>query len=127
MPIFVETVGYHQEDNDLVIPDHSHRIGCQACVKACPWHVPSFSKDEKKVYKCDGCQARLKKGEVPACLAACPTGVIEFGDIDELRAKYPEAQRAAGVAWAKKVFGYPDPALTDAHMVILPLVSSTGK
>lgn len=110
---------YHKEPNGLVIQDHAKCIGCQACVKACPWQVPSYSAEEKKVYKCDGCIARLKDGKRPACLEACPANAIEFGDIDELRQRYPNAEE--GVAWAKKAFGYPDPHRTHANVVIVPL------
>lgn len=117
---------YHKEENGLVIQDHSKCIGCRACIGACPWHVPSYSKDEKKVYKCDGCIARLNRGEKPACLEACPAQAIEFGDISELRKKYPDAV-VEGAAWAKAEFGYPDPKRTGANIVIVPLKSVTNR
>ena len=113
---------YHKEANGLVIQDHNKCIGCQACVGACPYHVPSFAKSEKKVYKCDACQARLAKGEVPACVASCPMGAIEFGAIDELRVKYPEAVEQ-GMVWAAKEFHFPSPQLTHPNLVIVPLSS----
>lgn len=79
-----------------------------------------------KVYKCDGCIARLNRGEKPACLEACPAQAIEFGDISELRKKYPDAV-VEGAAWAKAEFGYPDPKRTGANIVIVPLKSVTNR
>ena len=91
-----------------------------ACVAACPWHVPGFAKTEGKVYKCDACAKRLAQGLAPACAASCPMGAIEFGPIDELRQKYPEAVET-GNAWAKKQFGYEDLKTTGGNLVIVPL------
>ena len=37
--------------------------------------------------KCTLCYDRQKVGFVPACAKACPTESIQFGDLDELRAR----------------------------------------
>ncbi|MBQ9240728.1 MAG: hypothetical protein IJ164_05245 [Duodenibacillus sp.] len=66
-------------------------MGCKACIAACPWHKPSFAPKEGKTYKCDFCAGRLAKGLPPACVAACANGAIEYGLIEDLRAKYPNA------------------------------------
>ena len=94
--------------------------GCKACMMACPYHVPSYSADEGKVYKCDGCAKRLAEGKKPACVANCPMNAIEFGPIEELRAKYPEAVEK-GMAWAKEQFNLPSPDMTKPNLVIVPL------
>jgi formate dehydrogenase iron-sulfur subunit len=68
-------------------------IGCRYCMLACPFGVPKYEWDEAlpKVQKCIMCyEKRVKKGEQPACTAACPTGATIFGDRDALIA---EAQR----------------------------------
>lgn len=100
-------------------------MGCNhcadpACLKACPYRVPQISKTDKKAWKCDACAARLAKGEKPACVANCPMGAIEFGPIEELRAKYPAAVEV-GMAWAKREFNLPSPNLTKPSLVIVPL------
>lgn len=38
--------------------------------------------------KCDFCAAIRGEGEQPACVAACPMRAIEWGDLDEIRAKH---------------------------------------
>lgn len=64
-------------------------------------------------------RAALGQGLPPACVAACPCGAIEFGPIEELRAKYPDAV-VKGFAWAAAAFGMPGPERTDPNLVIVP-------
>lgn len=63
-------------------------IGCGACAAACPYHAPVLNKQTRKMMKCDGCLSRLEKGKHPLCVESCPQRAIEFGDIEELRAKH---------------------------------------
>ncbi len=111
---------YRKEPDGLVIQDHGKCIGCKACLAACPYHIPQYSPADKKVHKCDGCAARLAQGLLPACVAACPTLALEFGPIDELRAKYPDAQ-VKGLEWAEKNFGVPATDKTGPNFIIVPL------
>ncbi|RLG42868.1 MAG: hypothetical protein DRO01_00645 [Thermoproteota archaeon] len=67
-------------------------IGCRYCVEACPYDVPRYDPITNKVYKCTMCIDRLQNGLEPACVSACPTDALVFGDYDELVSKY----RAAG-------------------------------
>lgn len=71
------------EDGPVII-DHEKCTGCRLCVKACPWNIPKFNLETKKVYKCDFCYSRLKNDLLPACSEACPTEALKFGDREEL-------------------------------------------
>ena len=61
-------------------------IGCRYCIVACPFNVPRYewTKLVPFVKKCDMCFARQSKGELPACVEACPVqasisaGVTKF-------------------------------------------------
>ncbi len=61
--------------------------GCGYCVPACPYGVIDQRKDDGRVWKCTLCYDRLTVGMEPACAKACPTESIQFGPLDELRAR----------------------------------------
>jgi len=63
-------------------------IGCRYCVEACPYGVPRYDPYTEKVYKCTFCIDRIQNGLDPACVTACPTDALVFGDYNELVNKY---------------------------------------
>ena len=88
---------YIDEEDGTVQHDDEKCIGCQYCVKACPYGVPQHIESIQKTHKCDGCIQLRANGEQPACVAACPMRALEFGPIDELRAAHPDAVNAIAV------------------------------
>jgi formate dehydrogenase iron-sulfur subunit len=78
--------------------------GCGYCVPACPFGVIDQRRGDGRVWKCTMCYDRLKGGLEPACAQACPTKSIQFGPLDELRARAGErvgVLQAAGVTEAR--------------------------
>ena len=78
--------------------------GCGYCVPACPFGVLDKREDDGRIWKCTLCYDRLQDGETPACAQACPTESIQYGPLDELRARadHRVAQlRDAGVSEAR--------------------------
>ena len=63
-------------------------IGCRYCTLACPYDVPKYNEARGIVRKCDMCADRLKAGEAPACVQACPHEAIRIRvvDVAEVRA-----------------------------------------
>ena len=61
--------------------------GCGYCVVSCPFGVIDRRPGDGGAFKCTFCYDRQKSGLEPACAKACPTESIQFGDLDELRAK----------------------------------------
>jgi formate dehydrogenase iron-sulfur subunit len=61
--------------------------GCGYCVPACPFGVVAKREDDGRAFKCTLCFDRLEGGLEPACAKACPTDSIQFGPLDELRAR----------------------------------------
>lgn len=58
-------------------------IGCRYCTWACPYDAPKFILAKGVVEKCTLCKERILDGRKPNCANLCPTGALDFGDIDE--------------------------------------------
>ncbi|AGZ43854.1 4Fe-4S dicluster domain-containing protein [Actinoplanes friuliensis] len=61
--------------------------GCGYCIPACPYGVIDQRKDDGRAWKCTMCYDRIGDGLTPACAKACPTESIQYGELDELRAR----------------------------------------
>jgi Fe-S-cluster-containing dehydrogenase component len=58
--------------------------GCKLCVVDCTFGMAQFDEVRKVAYKCDLCIDRLDKGLQPACVAACPSHCIYYGNKKEI-------------------------------------------
>jgi formate dehydrogenase iron-sulfur subunit len=78
--------------------------GCGYCVPACPFGVLDRREGDGRVWKCTLCYDRLRDDREPACAQACPTDSIQFGELEQLRARARrrlERLRAAGQSDAR--------------------------
>ena len=66
-------------------------VVCRNCMLVCPYGAPQLDEAENMIVKCDSCKALREDGRNPVCVDACPMRAIEFGDMDELRAKHGDA------------------------------------
>ena len=86
-----------QEKNGLSRINDALCLGGAKCRNACPWHIPQRQTGvglyldilpslagNGVMYKCDRCHERLKQGEVPACIEACPEEVQSMGPREEM-------------------------------------------
>ncbi len=74
-----------QYTNGIVDFQQENCIGCQYCVTGCPFNIPKFNPETKKVHKCTLCSDRVGAGLEPACIKACPTGCLHFGTKDDMK------------------------------------------
>ena len=86
------TAAIEKDENGIVIINVDQCIGCHYCEWACPWGAPVFYDALAVVDKCDFCKDIVDAGGTPACVEACPMRAMDWGDIEELRMRYPDSQ-----------------------------------
>jgi len=69
--------------DSFVLIDKNHCVACGYCVQACPYGVRFINERTKTADKCTWCYHRVRKGKLPACVNACPTGARKFGDLND--------------------------------------------
>jgi len=91
---------WKREPDGVVMMDWHRCIGCRYCIAACPYGSRSFNWRDPKpfikklqpdfpsrmrgvVEKCNFCEERLAKGQLPACVEACEAKAMVFGDIED--------------------------------------------
>jgi formate dehydrogenase iron-sulfur subunit len=73
-----------QYANGIVDFNQDQCIGCGLCMSGCPFDVPKFAPETRRVYKCTMCVDRTSVGLQPACVKACPTSCLQFGTKDAM-------------------------------------------
>jgi len=92
-------------------------IGCKECISACPFEIPKYDGETDKVVKCDMCLSRVQNDMIPACVKACPTGALLFGEKGKML--QTAAARAKEVGGDASVYG--DKFVGGTHFVyVLP-------
>jgi formate dehydrogenase iron-sulfur subunit len=109
---------------DTVVVQEDICNGCGYCIPACPYGVIDQRQGDGRAWKCTLCYDRLSVGSDPACAQACPTESIQFGPLDELRARAArrvEVLRERGVADARLYGESPDDGVGGAGAFFLLL------
>ncbi|RDB62255.1 4Fe-4S ferredoxin [Gordonibacter sp. 28C] len=91
-------------------------VVCRNCMIVCPYGAPQLDEAENMIVKCDACKALREDGRNPVCVDACPMRAIEFGDMDELRAKHGDA--------ASEVPVLPSAGITGPNLLLDPTPAS---
>lgn len=86
-------------------------IGCKTCVNSCPYQVPVLDEEMGISRKCDSCVAIRQAGGQPACVAGCPNRALDFGEIEDLKAKY-------GDGLVNETTVHADPSMTSPSLLI---------
>ncbi|HOP86974.1 MAG TPA: 4Fe-4S binding protein [Syntrophorhabdaceae bacterium] len=100
-----------------VLYDQEKCIGCQSCVKACPFSIPQYDEKTQKILKCSLCAHRIAENKEPACAEACPTGAIQFGESKAILGKAKE------IAKKRKMTIYGLSEASGTHTYILTIGS----
>jgi len=90
-----------------VIYDEKKCIGCRYCMMACPYGIPRYEwqKPVPFIKKCIFCYPRLKEGQQPACVEACPTQATIFGKRSDLLKEAWQRIKAHPDRYIQHVYG----------------------
>ncbi len=88
---------YRDQELGSVHVNKERCMGCWMCAMVCPFGAITADYVMKVARKCDFCRKRVKEGLLPACVEACPTGALRFGETEELvkSKRLSAAERAA--------------------------------
>lgn len=73
---------YSIREDGIVVHHQDKCIGCQNCVRSCPYGVPKYNPELKKVEKCSLCHERIDAGLLPVCVQSCPVEAIRLEDLN---------------------------------------------
>jgi anaerobic dimethyl sulfoxide reductase subunit B (iron-sulfur subunit) len=106
---------YKESKYGAVLVDQERCVpNCKICWTACPYGSPQFDLDnmgETKMSMCNMCIDRLDDNKLPACVTTCPARALDFGPIDDLKAKYGDLQQLPQM---------PSPSITNPSVVFKP-------
>ncbi|QQX81180.1 4Fe-4S dicluster domain-containing protein [Shewanella sp. KX20019] len=75
---------YIDEETGIVAVNEDRCVGCQYCIAACPYQIRFINPETRVADKCDFCQqTQLSEGLLPACVLACPTNALVFGNLKD--------------------------------------------
>ena len=74
----------YKDADGYTVHDPKKCIGCNYCVKACPFQACKYDEKKKEIFRCIFCPDRRTAGLATACSTHCPTGCLTFGDRGEL-------------------------------------------
>jgi NADPH-dependent glutamate synthase beta subunit-like oxidoreductase len=90
-------------DEKQAITEAKRCMNCagRLCLRVCPYDAPQFGAEQgAKMEKCDFCVERLDEGKNPVCVDACIMRALDWGSMEELKAKYGDIQAAVGFAYS---------------------------
>lgn len=105
------TTAMQKRANGVVTVDPAVCIGCRYCEMACPYSAPQFDAAKGVMTKCDFCADRIAEGKDPACVAACPSRALGYGELEDV---VREHGSTSGVE------PLPDPSITNPNLVVIP-------
>lgn len=114
-----------QREDGIVWVDNELCIGCESCIKACPYEgVRTLLSEEPEYYldvvvgeydapthksgtveKCTFCHNLIDRGEEPACMQLCPGRARYWGDMDDPESAVSKAIAGREVTYLQEEAG----------------------
>lgn len=92
-------------DDGVVVMYYGKCIGCGMCISACPYDARFFNPIRHTADKCDFCSNRIDQGLQPACVEACVSGALVFGDLDDTDSEISRRLASVGTSVLKAELG----------------------
>jgi len=73
-----------KRSDGIVLINEELCTGCKVCIEVCQFGGLQFNPGKNVVEACTMCVNRVDKGLLPACVRACPSRAMYFGDINEI-------------------------------------------
>lgn len=73
-----------RDEDGVIVMYYGKCIGCGMCISACPYNARFFNPIRHTADKCDFCSLRIENGLQPACVEACLSKALIFGDMDDV-------------------------------------------
>lgn len=108
-----------QYENGIVDFNQERCIGCQMCVSGCPFDIPRFNPETRKVYKCNMCIDRVEAGLEPACAKTCPTNAIAWGTKEDMLALAERKLEGLRTRGFENAVLYDPPGVGGTHMMYI--------
>jgi hypothetical protein len=74
---------------------------------ACPFNIPKYEWESRSpwIRKCTFCADRVSNGKTPACIKVCPTNVMFFGGLDEVKKEAEKRLRENPGKYVNHIYG----------------------
>lgn len=83
---FDENAIYRDDATGAILyTQNTRKLDAEEIIGSCPYNIPRQAENGT-LGKCDMCNDRVHNGLKPACVTACPTGAMTFGDREEILA-----------------------------------------
>jgi formate dehydrogenase iron-sulfur subunit len=83
--------------------------------QACPYNIPRRNDQTGMLSKCTMCYGRIQNGLPPACVRACPTGTMNFGEREDMLKLAEERLATLKKKWPKASLADPE----DVNVIFL--------
>lgn len=70
------------KETGIVLLDNTQCVGCRRCETACPFEA--IQQIGKRAAKCNGCLERLRFGQLPLCVLACPRRALTIDEKNQV-------------------------------------------
>jgi len=92
----------------VIYTEKTAELKFQDVADSCPYKIPRMDAKTKRISKCDMCLDRVQNNKLPACVLTCPTGAMNFGELEAMSAMAKKRLEEVKKTTPKAVLGDPD-------------------